>query len=140
MLIEPYCWLRFCMNWSINLSHFTVVLCGGQAVWQQHILPILNLTGIRQVWHHPIDCPPPKKKISLEVLTFLMTACWILHSGVIYLWRNVNISSIFHYSKSASVNTQHSSLWDTIGLILLTNKEVWYWFSVKFSIELHTKR
>ena len=58
----------------------------------------------------------PKKDeifILLEVLACVMTACWILHSSLIYFWRNMHISSIFYFSKSTSINTQYSSLWDT---------------------------
>ena len=53
--------------------------------------------------------------ILLEVLACVMTACWILHSSLIYFWRNImHISSIFYFSKSTSINTQYSSLWDTL--------------------------
>ena len=49
-----------------------------------------------------------------------MTACWVLRSRPIYFWRNMNISSIFYFSKSTSVNTQYSSLWDTLKMMLFT--------------------
>ena len=41
-----------------------------------------------------------------EVLAWVMTACWILHSSLIYFWRHMHISSIFYFSKSTSINTQ----------------------------------
>ena len=50
--------------------------------------------------------------IPLEVLAWVMTACWVLRSTLIYFWRNGNISVIFYFSKSTSVNTQYSgTLW-----------------------------
>ena len=56
--------------------------------------------------------------ILLEVLAWVMTACWILHSSLIYFWRNMHISSIFYFSKSTSINIQYSSLWDTLKMML----------------------
>ena len=56
----------------------------------------------------------PKKVgifIPLEVLALVKTACRVLHSRLTYFWRNMNISSIFYFSKSTSKNTQYSSLW-----------------------------
>ena len=44
---------------------------------------------------------------------FVMTACWLQPSTLTYFWSNVNISSIFYFSKSTFINTQHSDLWDT---------------------------
>ena len=58
--------------------------------------------------------------IPLEVLVWVMTVCWVLHSRLIYFWRNMNISSIFYFSKSTSINTQYSSLWDTLKMMLFT--------------------
>ena len=63
--------------------------------------------------------------ILLEVLACVMTACWILHSSLIYFWRNImHISSIFYFSKSTSINTQYSSLysslWDTLKMMLFS--------------------
>ena len=60
--------------------------------------------------------------ILLEVLAWVMTACWILHSSLIYFWRNMHISSIFYFSKSTSINTQYSSLWDTLKMMLFSIK------------------
>ena len=37
--------------------------------------------------------------IPLEVLAWVMTACWGLHCRLIYFWRNISISSIFNFSK-----------------------------------------
>ena len=57
--------------------------------------------------------------IPLEVLVCVMTACWVLRSRLTYFWRNMNISSRFHISKSISINTQYStSLWDTRKMML----------------------
>ena len=38
----------------------------------------------------------------------------------VLVWRNMNISSIFYFSKSTSINTQYSSLWDTLKMMLFT--------------------
>ena len=65
----------------------------------------------------------PKKVgifIPLEVLAWVMTACRVLGSRLTYFWRYMNISSIFYFSKSTSINTQYSSLWDTLKMILFT--------------------
>ena len=58
--------------------------------------------------------------IPLEVLAWVKTACRVLRSRLTYFWRNMNISSIFYFSKSTSINTQYSSLWDTLKLMLFT--------------------
>ena len=65
----------------------------------------------------------PKKVgifIPLEVLAWVMTACRVLRSRLTYFWRYMNISSIFYFSKSTSINTQYSSLWDTLKMMLFT--------------------
>ena len=90
--------------------------------------------------------------LPLEVLTWVMTACWVLHSWLIYFWRNMNISGIFYFSKSTSINKQYSSLWDTLKMMLFTKYLIkwkcigrisWkcrYWFNLKSSIELDINR
>ena len=63
----------------------------------------------------------PKKVgifIPLEVLAWVMTACLVLHSRLIYFVRSMNISSIFYFAKSPSINTQNTSLWDTLQMML----------------------
>ena len=65
----------------------------------------------------------PKKVgifIPLEVLAWVMTACWVLPSRLTYFWKNMNIFGIFYFSKSTSINTQYSSLWDTLKMMLFT--------------------
>ena len=66
----------------------------------------------------------PKKKVGifipLELLAWVMTACRVLRSRLTYFWRYMNISSIFYFSKSTSINTQYSSLWDTLKMMLFT--------------------
>ena len=81
-----------------------------------------------------------------------MTEYWVLCSTLTYFWRNMNISSIFYFSKSSSINTQYSSLWDTLKMMLftiylITRKRIgrisWkfrYWFNLRSSIELDIKR
>ena len=84
----------------------------------------------------------------LEVLAWVKTACRVLHSIWAYFWRIMNISSIFFFSKSTSLNTQYSSLWGTLKMMLFTKYLIkwkrigrisWnfrYWFDFKSSIEL----
>ena len=45
---------------------------------------------------------------------------WVLHSRLTYFWRNLNISSIFYFSKSTSIYTIYSSLWDALKMMLFT--------------------
>ena len=54
------------------------------------------------------------------MLAWVMTACWVLRSRLTYFWRNKNISSILYFSKSTSINIQHSSLLDTLKMMLFT--------------------
>ena len=49
-----------------------------------------------------------------------MTACRVLRSRLTYFWKYMNISSIFYFSKSTSKNTQYSSLWDSLEMMLFT--------------------
>ena len=90
--------------------------------------------------------------IPLELSAWVITACWVLLSRLIYFGRNMNISSIFYFPKSTSINTQYSSLWDALKMMLLTKCLIkwkrsgrisWkfqYWFHLKSSIELDIKR
>ena len=70
----------------------------------------IHSRGIGQVQHHPQLFPKSLIFIPLEVLAWVMIACWVLHSRLTYFWRNMNISSIFYFSESTSINTQCSSL------------------------------
>ena len=86
------------------------------------------------------------------MLAWVMTACWVLRSRLTYFWRNMSISSIFHFSKSTSINTLYSSLWHTLKMMLFTkcltkwkcigriSWEFQYSFNLKSSIELDIKR
>ena len=90
--------------------------------------------------------------IPLQVLAWVKTACPVLHFRLTYFWRNMHFSSIFYVSKSTSINTQYSSLWDTLKMMLFTKYLIkwkcigrisWnfrYWFYFKSSIELDIKR
>ena len=81
-----------------------------------------------------------------------MTACWVLHSRLIYFWRNRKISSIFYFPKLTSINTQYSSLWDTLKMMLFTKYLIkcksigrisWkfrYWFYLKSFMKLDIKK
>ena len=100
-----------CKNENLMTSHFGTLL-GSITLLRQ--FPLTSVT-LSQLF--------PKKVeifITLEVLVWVMTACWVLHSRLIYFWRNMNISSIFYFSKSTSINTQYSSLWDTLEMMLFT--------------------
>ena len=71
---------------------------------------------------------------------------------MIYFCRNMNISSNFYFSKSTSIYTQYSSLWDTLKMMLFTKYLIkwkrigriswkfWYWFDLISSLELDIKR
>ena len=86
------------------------------------------------------------------MLAWVMTACWVFHFTLIYFWRNINISGIFYFSKSTSRNTQYSSLWHTLQMMLFTKYLIkwkthsqiswkfWYWFHLKSSVELDIQR
>ena len=75
-----------------------------------------------------------------------------LRSRLIYFCRNMNISSIFYFSKSTSINTQYSSLWDTLEMMLFLKYLIKWkrvgriswnfrcWSNLKSSIELDIKR
>ena len=88
----------------------------------------------------------------LEVLAWVMTTCWVLRSRLIYFQKNVNISCFFYFSKLTLINTQYSSLWGTLKMMLYTKYLIkwkriarisWkfrYWFNLKSSIELDIKR
>ena len=90
--------------------------------------------------------------IPLEVLAWVMTACRVLHSRLTYFWKYMNISSIFYFSKSTSINTQYSSLWDILKMMLFTEylinwkrigRITWnfrYEFDLQSFIELDIKR
>ena len=97
----------------------------------------------------------PKKVgifIPLEVLAWVKTTCQVLRSRLTYSWRNMNICSIFYFSKSTSINTQYSSLLGTLKMMLFTKYLIkwkrsgrisWnfrYWVDFKSSIELAIKR
>ena len=91
--------------------------------------------------------------LPLEALAWVMTVCRVLRSRLTYFWRNENISLIFYFFlKSTSINTQYSSLWGTLNMMLFTKYLIkwkrigrisWkfrYWFDLKSSIKLDVKR
>ena len=45
---------------------------------------------------------PKKLGLPFEVLAWALTACQVLRCRLTYFWRNMNISMIFYFSKSAS--------------------------------------
>ena len=122
---RPRC-LLLIFVFAVFLSCYVIVFC--------HIyVPGLWINQIKSKSNHSIKgaldkyniIPQlfPKKVeilIPLEVLAWVMTACWVLHSRLTYFGRNVNISSIFYFSKATSINTQCSSLWDTLKMMLFT--------------------
>ena len=76
-------------------------------------------------WTSSTSSPTFSKKVEifipLEVLALVMTACGVLRSRLTYFWGYMNISSIFYFSKSTSINTQlFSSLWGTLKMMLFT--------------------
>ena len=48
--------------------------------------------------------------IPLEMLAYVLSPCWVLSSWLTWSWRNLNLSSIFYFSKSTSINTQYKLL------------------------------
>ena len=99
---------------------------------------------------------PNVSKMSWEFYTIksvgrVMSACWVLHSKLTYVWRNMNISSIFYFSKSTLINKQYSSIWDTLKMIQFTkylikwrrtgriSRKFWYWSYLKSSMEFDIK-
>ena len=117
---------------------------------------ILQKSYLKGHWTSITSSPTFSKKVgifmSLEVLAWVMTAYWVLHSRLTYFWRNLNISSIFYFSKTTSINTIYSSLWDTLKMMLFTKYLIkgkhtgriswkfWYWFDLKSSTELDIKK
>ena len=57
---------------------------------------------------------------TIRSVAWVMTACWMLRSILTYFWRNLNMFNIFYFSKSTSIDTQYSSLWDTLEKMLFT--------------------
>ena len=86
------------------------------------------------------------------MLVWVKTACRVLRSRLTYFWRNMNISCIFYFSKSTSINTQYSSPWGTLKMMLFRKYLIkwkrigrisWnfrHWFDFKSSIDLDIKR
>ena len=86
------------------------------------------------------------------MLVWVMTACRVLCSRLIYFWRNISICSIFYFSKSTSINAQYSSLWDTLKMMLFTKYLIkwkcigriswkfWYWFYLKIPYRIRNKK
>ena len=82
----------------------------------------------------------------------IITTYWVLCSRLTYFWRNMNISSILYISKSTSINTQYSSLWDTLTMMLFTKYLIkWkcigrisgkfqYWNNFRSSIRIRCKK
>ena len=139
---------------GLSLNHFiSGFACSnetGQKSWYRVLKGALDKYNI-------IPQPFPKIFeifIPLEVLARVMTACQVLPSTtrLTYFWRNMNIPCIFYFSKSTSINTQYSSLWDTLEMMLFTKyllklKRIgrisWKFqclSNIKFSIELDVKR
>ena len=130
--------------------------------WATITLPsffeLYSLSLLKGHWTSITSSPNffPKKKVGicvpLEVLAWIMAAYWGLRSRLTYFWKNMNISGILYFSKSTSINTQYSSLWDTLKMMLFTKYLIkskcigrisWnfqYWFNLRSSIELHIKR
>ena len=144
---------------------FWVLLISFQNTWIKsmkvvayYFLSFLIWTGILKGHWTSITSSPNffKKKVGifipLEVLARIMTACWVLRSKLTYFWRNRNISNVFYFSKSTSMNTQYSSLWDTLKMMLFTKHHIkwkrigriswkfWYRFNLKSSTDLDVKR
>ena len=133
-----------------NNSHWLVCL----ESYDLSAIELLSIKGALDKNNIILQLFPKKVGVFIpkEVLAWIMTAWWLLLSRRTYFWRNVNISSIFYFSKSTSINTQYSSLWDILKMMQFTKYlikwkrigrmtwKVWYWFNSKSSIELDIKR
>ena len=86
---------------SLTLNHLNVIFWG---------------TLLKGHWTSSASSPNffQKQLGFLYMLAWVMTACWVPHYTSTHFWRNMNISSILYFSKSTSINTQYSSLWDTL--------------------------
>ena len=82
----------------------------------------LTHPALKGHWTSIISSPKFLKKvvifIPLKLLAWVMTASWVSRSRLTYFW--MNMSSIFYFSKSTSINTQYGSLWDTLKMMLFT--------------------
>ena len=152
-----------CTSINITIKNFANIrLTCWCWVTLSRIYVLLSMQNSRLVvlkghWTSSTSSPTffPKKVgifIPLEVLAWVKTACQVLRSRLTYFWRNMNISNVFYFSKSTSINTQYSSLWGTLKMMLFTKYLIkwkrigrnswnfWYWFDFKSSIELDIKR
>ena len=137
-------WSKLTTHRKDPILHVTTTFSLKQGETRTSSGPIPHL--LNRHWTSATSSPPslfPKKVgifIPSEVLAWVMTACWVLPSRLTYFWRNMNISGISYFSKSTSINTQYSSLWDTLKMMLFT-KYLIKWkcigrISWKFSIGL----
>ena len=123
------------------------------SAWSWKTTQIMWIFG--QAWYPPLtfECPHPpgstpnlpkeserkKQEAEIFLLFEVLAHCLWLHADS---YRNKNISSIFYISKSTSISTQHSSLWNTLGMMLVT-KDLKKWkilaeLDKKFGIGLLT--
>ena len=91
---------------------------------------------LKEHWTSVTSSPnffPPNVKffIPLEVLALIMTACWFIPSYLTF-----EIFSISYFSKSTSINTKHSGLWDISGMILFSKDLIKYKLDVTVSPEV----
>ena len=99
-----------CVNsyFSENIQFIILIIFKGHL--DKYIIPLLFLSKKVGIF------------MSLEVLAWV-TVCWVLHSRLTLNWLidqywNINISSTFYFSKSTSITTLYSILWETY----------WRWF------------
>ena len=95
----------------------TVIIC-----WYGNRNKTLSIKGALNKYNIIPQLFPKKVGIFVpfEVLAWEMTAYWVSRCRLTYFWRNMNISSIFYFSKSTSINTQYRSQWDTLEMMLFT--------------------
>ena len=92
-----------------NLKHFFRCL-------SDKILPVFKVT-LKGHWTRIKSSPNFFQKkvgifVPLEVLAWVMIACWVSCFRLTYFCRNMNISSIFYFLKSTSINTvAYGTLW-----------------------------
>ena len=131
------CWGHMCDSTQGSLCPSPMTI--HQCMWIQwsilqnttyiHIHTYIHTTYyVQNEWSHSLllNSVQARQKVGIcipsKVLAWAMTACRVLCSRLIYFWRNMNIPSIFYFStlSSTSINTQYSSLWDTLKMMLFT--------------------
>ena len=109
MKIQTYLrWMQMLIWFICRKQLGLAVLVQVQFIWF-HLITLYSNEVIGALDKYSIHLPPTFSKKKMGFLyhkkLWVMTTCRVLCSGLIYFWRNMNISSIFCFSKSPSINT-----------------------------------